>query len=172
MPLALSTLEVIQICPSQWKALLATIGGIDPYESNLICFDLENHVLRLPHQIAFLIEVIINEKTIHRIIIDEGASTCIMYVSCWKVIGSPTLNQSPNTLGAFYGHDSRPFGVLPNISITLEGKTLHVEVENVDENINYNILLGRGWSHVVHVVASSLFCMLHFPHQGKIIIVD
>jgi len=35
--------------PSQWKSLLSAIGGIDPVDSNIICFDLENHVLRLPH---------------------------------------------------------------------------------------------------------------------------
>lgn len=97
----MSALEVLQSCSSQWKSLLSAIGGIDPTNSNLICIDLENHVSQLPHQISFLIQVIINEKNIHRTIINEGASTCIMLVACWKVISSPTLNQSPNTLEAF-----------------------------------------------------------------------
>jgi len=112
--------------------LLSAIKGIDPTNSNLICFDLENHVLHLPHQIAFLIQVIINKNTIYWTIIDGGASTCIMSAACWKAIGSLALNQSTNTLEAFDGHDSRPFGVLPNLSITLEGKIVQVEVEIVD----------------------------------------
>jgi hypothetical protein len=95
-----------------------------------------------------------------------------MSVACWKEIGSPTLNQSPNTLEAFDGCDSRPFGVLPNLAITLEGKTVQVEVEIVDANLNYNLLLGRSWTHAMHVVASSLFRVIHFPHQGKIVTVD
>lgn len=98
-------LEVLQRCPSQQKSLLSAIGGIDPTNSNFICFDLENHVLCLPHQIAFLLKVIINEKTIHRTVINERASTCIMLTACWKAIGSPALNQSPNTLEAFDGHN-------------------------------------------------------------------
>ena len=119
----MSALEVLQSCHSQRKSLLSAIGGIDLAYSNLIYFDLENHVRNLPHQISFLIQVIINEKTIHRTVIDEGASTCIMSFACWKAIGSPTLNQSPNTLEAFDKHNSRPFGVLPNLAINLEGKT-------------------------------------------------
>lgn len=64
-----------------------------------------------------------------------------MSIACWKAIGSPSLNQSLNTLEAYNGHDLRPFGVLPNLSITLEGKTMQVEVEIVDANLNYNIIL-------------------------------
>lgn len=48
-PLAMSGLEVLQSFPSKWKSLLSAIRGIDPTNSNLICFDLENHVLHLPH---------------------------------------------------------------------------------------------------------------------------
>lgn len=102
----MSALEVLQSFPSQQKSLLSTIGSIDPTDSNLICFNLENHVPRLPHHISFLIQVIINEKTIHCTIIDEGASTYIMSIACWKAIVSPALNQSLNTLEAFDGHDS------------------------------------------------------------------
>ena len=54
-PSTMLTLEVLQSCPLQRKSLLSAIEGIDPTDSNLTCFDLENHVLRLPHQIAFLI---------------------------------------------------------------------------------------------------------------------
>jgi hypothetical protein len=36
---AMSTLEVLQSFPMQCKALLSTIGGIDPAKSNVISFD-------------------------------------------------------------------------------------------------------------------------------------
>lgn len=129
-------LEVLQSCPSLQKSLLLVIGGIDPTDSNLICFDLQNHILHLPHQTASLIQVIINKKTIHRTVIDEGASTCIMSVTCWKEIGSPTLKQSPNTLEAFDERNFQPFDVLSNVAITLEGKMVHVELEINDGNLN------------------------------------
>lgn len=103
---------------------------------------MENHVLHLPHQTAFLIQVTINENMIHRTIIDEGDSTYIMSLSCWKEVSSPTLNQSPNTLESFDGCDYPPFSVLPSLAITMEGKIINVEVEIVDANLSYNLLLG------------------------------
>lgn len=48
-PSAMSALEVLQSCPSQRKALLSAIGGIDPADSSLLTFDLENFTPRLPH---------------------------------------------------------------------------------------------------------------------------
>ena len=65
VPFAMSTLEVLQSCPSQHKALLSTIGGVDPADSSLITFDLENFAPCLPHQLALIIQVGINGKNIH-----------------------------------------------------------------------------------------------------------
>lgn len=169
-PSAMSALEVLQTCLKQWKALLFAIGGIDPIDSNLITFDLENHVPHLPHQILFLIQVIIKGKMIHQTVIDEGASMCTMLVSCQKSIGSLPLNQSPNTLQAFDGIRSPPYAILTSFLITLEGKTIESEV--MDVNLNYNIFLGESWTHAMFCVFSSLFHIICFPHEGKIVTVD
>ena len=93
-PSAMSTLEVLQTCPTQRKALLKAIGGIDLTDMNLIIFDLEDHIPRLPPQLAFQIQVVFSDKNICRTIIDEGASTCVMSLACWKAIGCPPLNES------------------------------------------------------------------------------
>jgi hypothetical protein len=77
-PSAMSALEVLQSCPTQRKALLKAIGGIDPMDTNLIIFDLEDHIPRLPPQLAFQIQVVIFEKNICQTVIDEGASMCVM----------------------------------------------------------------------------------------------
>lgn len=168
----MSTLEVLKSCTMQQKSLLSTIGVIEPSHSSLITFDLENHVPHLPHRIAFLVQVVIKGNKIHWMVIDEGASTHIMLVSCWKAISSPFLNQSPNTLESFDGRVSCQYGILTNLTITLEVKTIELEVEVVDENLDYNIFLKHSWTHAMFFVVSSLFCMLRFPHEGKIIIVD
>jgi hypothetical protein len=52
-PSAMSSLEVLQSCPTELKALLKAIGGIDPTDKNLIIFDLEDHIMRLPSQLTF-----------------------------------------------------------------------------------------------------------------------
>jgi hypothetical protein len=168
----MSTLEVLQSCPTQRKALLKDIGGIDPMDMNLIIFDLEDQIPRLPPQLAFQIQVIVFEKNICRTVIDEGASTCVMYVTCWKAIGSPSLNESHKTLKDFNGSGFKPYGVLPSLPIMLEGKMVQVEVEVFDAPLDYNLLLGRSWIDSMHVVVLTLFFVVRFPHQGKVITVD
>ena len=91
---------------------------------------------------------------------DEGASTCVMSSTFWKAIGSPALTSSPNALEAFDGRESKPLGVLASLPITLEGKTVNIEVELVDSKLNYDFLLGRSWTHAMLCVSSTLFRVL------------
>jgi hypothetical protein len=65
----------------------------------------------------------------------------------------------------------KPYGVISALPIVLEGKTVTVEVEIVDAPLDYNILLGCNWIYVMFVVVSTLFYVLHFPHQGKLVTV-
>jgi hypothetical protein len=171
-PSAMSALEVLQTCPAQWKALLKAIGGIDSTDTNLIIFDLEYHIPRLPPQLAFQIQVIVSDKTVCQIVINKGASTCVMSLACWKAISSPSLNESQNTLKAFNGSGFKPYNVLPLFPITLEGKIVQVEVEVFDAPLDYNILLGCSWIDSMRVVVSTLFHVVRFPHQGKVFTID
>ena len=43
-PSAMSVLELLQSCTSQWKSLLSVIGGVDPADTILLSFDLENFI--------------------------------------------------------------------------------------------------------------------------------
>jgi len=54
----------------------------------------------------------------------------------------------------------------------LEGKTVQVEVEVFDAPLDYNLLLGRSWIDSMRTVVSTLFRVVRFPHQGKVITVD
>jgi hypothetical protein len=89
--------------------------------------------------------VVVSGKNIHRTVIDEGASMCVMSLACWKSIGSPSLNESQNTLKAFNGSGFKPYGVLPSLPITLEGKKVQVKVEVFGAPLDYNLFLGRSW---------------------------
>jgi hypothetical protein len=168
----MSALEVLQSCPMQRKVLLKSIGGIDPTDTNLIIFDLEDHIPRLPPQLAFQIQVVVENKNICRTVIDEGALICIMSVTCWKSIDFSTLTESHNTLKYFNVTWSKPYGVLPLLSITLEGKAVIVEFEVFDAPLGYNLVHGRSWIDSMHAVVFTLFCVLHFPNQSKVVTVD
>jgi len=62
--------------------------------------------------------------------------------------------------------------MLPAFSICVWGKFVNVEVEIVDANFDYNILLRRNWVYIMDAIVSSLFRILCFPHEGIIITVD
>ena len=99
----MSTLEVLQSCPMQRKNLLTALGALDPDNTNLIHFNVENYKSRLPHKLAFQVITKVVGKKVFRMILDEGASTLILSLSCWKSLDSPELLTSTMTLKAFDG---------------------------------------------------------------------
>jgi hypothetical protein len=108
IPCAMSTLEVLQSCPSQRKALLATLGSTKTCNLGMIMLDTTDLKPHLPYHVVFQIVVVYTMKTFNRNIfctmVDEGTSTCVMYLACCKAIGQPILSLSPTLLTAFDGH--------------------------------------------------------------------
>jgi hypothetical protein len=47
-----------------------------------------------------------------------------------------------------------------------------VEVEVVDAPLNYNLLLGRSWTYAMQAVVATVFQVLLFPHEGRIVTID
>lgn len=78
-----------------------------------------------------------------------------MYIYCLKSLSSTMINQSPMTLKAFDGRGFRQYGILNDLPIEIEGKTIVVEVDAVDAQLDYNLLLGQIWSYAMSVVLLS-----------------
>jgi hypothetical protein len=142
----------------------------------MIVFYPTDHKPRLPHHVSFHIVVVYTMKSltqnIFHMVVDEGASTCVMSLACWKAIDQPELSPSPMLLTVFDDRYFRPHGIIPSFPVQLEGKTVCVEVEVVDVPLDYNILLGRSWTYAMTTVVSTIFRVLCFPHEGQIITVD
>ena len=99
---------------------------MDPENSNIITFKLDDYKMRLSHQLSFHIATKIARKNICRTILDEGYSTFVMSLSCWRAIGSLEINRSPTTLKAFDGCGFQPYGLLPAIHVRTGGQvSLH-----------------------------------------------
>jgi hypothetical protein len=175
-PCAMSALEVLQSCPAQRKALLTALGSTETCNPGTIMLDTTDLKPRLPYHVAFQIVVAHPTKTftrnIFRTVVDEGASTCVMSLACWKAIGQPELSPSPTLLTAFDGRSFRPHGIIPSFPVQLGGKTVCVEVEVVDAPIDYNLLLGRSWTYAMQAVVATVFRVLLFPHEGRIVTID
>ena len=76
------------------------------------------------------------------------------------------------TLKAFDGRTYTPYGILSNLQIKLGGKIVEINVEVIDGNLDYNILLGRPWIYAMEVVVSTYFRKIAFPFQGGITIFE
>jgi hypothetical protein len=171
-PCAMSSLEVLQTCPSQRNAMLSTLGSLDPCGSKVIKFDIMDVKPHLPYHVAFQIHLDYSNYTIKHTIIDEGTAMCVMSLPYWKSIRSPNLSQSLTMLNAFDGRSFHPNGIIPTFPVQLGGNTVEVDVEVVDVPLEYKLLLGNNWTYNMTTVISFISHTLCFPHNGKIVTID
>ena len=87
-------------------------------------------------------------------------------------LGSPILQSSSMTLWAYDGNSTKAQGILPHVPITLAGKTVLIDIEVGNAQLDYNLLRGRIYMYTMRVIASTIFCLMMFPHEGKIMMVD
>jgi len=97
-PCVMPPLKVLQIFPMQNKSLLNVNGGVDPSKYSLIKFDIDAPCFRLSLKVNFHIMMCIFHKDIYCTLVDEGYSTCVMFVSCWKDIVFRAFSKSSTTL--------------------------------------------------------------------------
>jgi len=143
---------------------------IDPLDDRLIKFNVEkSNTFRLPPSVKFKILVSIKNIIIHRCIIDEGESTCIMSTQVWKQLGLPYIFLSTISLHAYDGSTSHPEGLYHNFPIQLVGKKVLIDFEVLDVSSDYNILLCRSFMYTMKEFTSSFFNTMIFPHRGKIV---
>jgi hypothetical protein len=126
---------------------------------------------RLPSIAHFQIRVEVNSTNIYQCIMDEGASASILSL-VWKVLGSPKLVSALHELLAFDRRPSEYLGILPHFPISLGGKTILVDVIVVQGSLDFNMLLECDYVYAINVVVSTLFWVMHFPHNGSIVTID
>jgi hypothetical protein len=88
--------------------LLEALGSTITCNPGTIMLDTTDLKPHLPYHIEFQIVVSYPTKNftqnIFRTLVDEGASTCVMSLVCWKAIGQPILSLSPTLITSFDGH--------------------------------------------------------------------
>jgi len=127
---------------------------------------------RLPSHLPFWITVYTYNAAIHGTFLDEGASVSLMPATTWQALGSPPLVPAAPNLTAFDGGTIRPLGILPKFPITLGGKTVYIDVSVTQGASEFNLLLGRDYAYAMGALVSSLFCVVFFPHNGRIVTID
>ena len=54
----------------------------------------------------------------------------------------------------------------------LAGKIVLINIEVVNAQLDYNLLLRRSYMYAMRAVTSTIFHLLLFPHEGEIMMVD
>jgi hypothetical protein len=161
------------------SSVLSEQGGIPltsstpPPSPRMVSFDwndlIEPH---LPSSTPFKIRVEVNSTNIYRCIVDEEAYASILFSSVWKVLGSPELVSALHELLYFDRRPSEYLGVLPQLHISLGRNIFLVDVIVVQVPLDFNMLLGHDYVYATNVVVSTLFWVMHFPHNGSIVTID
>ena len=72
----------------------------------------------------------------------------------------------------FNRRTSHPLGVLPQFPITLGGKNVFIDVMVVQDPLDFDLLLERDYVYSMKDVMSTLFCVIYFPLDGRIVTID
>jgi hypothetical protein len=87
-------------------------------------------------------------------------------------MASPQLVSVTHHLLDFNKISSEPLGILPQLPITLGGETICINVMVVQGPLEFNLLLGRDYVYAMKFDVSTLFLVIHFPHNGNIVTID
>jgi hypothetical protein len=126
---------------------------------------------RLPSYIPFQITVQVCGRDVTKTLIDEGSSVSILSSIAWQTLGCPSLVPVMQNLLAFNRRTSQPLGTLPQFPITLGGKTVFIDVMVIQDS-DFSLLLGRDYVYAMKAIVSTLFRVISFPHDGRVVTID
>lgn len=90
----------------------------------------------------------------------------------WKPLICLDLTPSNITLHAYASLPSQLKGLYNDFPITLASKTISIDVEVVDAQLNYKNLLGHSFMYAMNEVSSSIFHIMMFPRDWKVVTID
>ena len=121
-----------------------------------------------PHDNPLVIRVVVANKIVHRVLVDNGSSADIIFVSAFDKmgIGREKLEPINAHLRGFSGETVLPLGSI-QLVLTL-GDSLCQAITAarfliVDAPSAYNILLGRPSLNAIRVIPSAYHMVIKFP---------
>jgi hypothetical protein len=127
---------------------------------------------RLPSYIPFQITVQVCGRDVPQTLIDEGLSVSILSSIAWQALGYPPLARVTQNFLSFNRRTSQPLGTLPQFLVTLGGKIVFIDVMVVQDPLDFALLLGWDYVYSMKAIVSTLFRVIYFPHDGRIVTVD
>jgi len=105
-------------------------------------------------------------------LIDECEYVSILSSTTWQALGSPQFVPITQNLLAFNRGTSQLLGILPKFPITLGGKVIYLDMMVVQGPLDFNLILVRDYVYVMGALISSLFRVICFSHEGRIVAIN
>ena len=121
-----------------------------------------------PHDDPLVVRVVVANKTVHRVLVDNGSSTDIIFTSAFDKMGIGREKLEPvNThLRGFSGEKVLPLGSIQLVLTLGEPPcqaTITARFLIVDAPSSYNMLLGRPSLNAIKAIPSAYHMMIKFP---------
>ncbi|XP_059654542.1 uncharacterized protein LOC132301291 [Cornus florida] len=113
--------------------------------------------VQLPHEDPLVINLLVANYMIKRVLIDPGSNANIITKAVFEQLEIPSSSIRPTSspLMGFDGTKVDPFGVI-NLSVTAAKRTLKENFVLTEIHPFYNLIMGRGWIHRMNGVPSTL----------------
>ncbi|XP_038713400.1 uncharacterized protein LOC120007271 [Tripterygium wilfordii] len=143
--------------------ILRSTEPVIPPSRQIISF-IEAAQLLNPYHDALVISILVANYTIKRVLVDNGSSTNVFFLSCLKAMEideSHIIGQSTILLG-FSGEQVYSLGEIA-LPLYTEGINLNTNFVVLNSSSRYNIILGRPWIHEMKAVPSTYHQLIRFP---------
>ena len=145
-----------------------TVSKLRRLDTSITFSDFDMEGFQHPHDDPLVIKTIVANKTIHRVLVDDGSSANIIFALAFEKMGIEWEKLKPVNayLRGFSGERVLPLGSVQQV-LTLGDPPCHATITVrfliVDAPSAYNMLLGRPSLNAIRVVPFAYNMVIKFP---------
>ena len=152
---------------------IQTVSKLPWLDTSITFSDSDLEGCQHPHDDSLVVRAVVVNKTVHRILIDNGSSDDIIFVSAFEKLGIRREKLEPaNThLRGFSGEKVLPLGSIQLVLTLGEPPcqaTTTARFLIVDASSAYNMLLGRPSLNAIKAIPSAYHMMIKFPTESRV----
>ena len=152
---------------------IQAVSKLPRLDTSITFSDSDLEGCQYPHDDPLAVSVVVANKTVHRVLVDNGSSADIIFASAFDKMGIGMEKLEPvNThLWGFSGEKVLPLGSIQLVLTQGESPcqaTTTARFLIVDASSAYNMLLGRPSLNVIKVVPSAYHMMIKFPTESEV----
>ena len=152
---------------------MQAVSKLPRFDTTITFSDVDLEGCQHPHDDLLVIRVVVANKTVHRVLFDNGSSADIIFASAFDKmgIGREKLEPVNAHLRGFFGERVLPLGSVqfvvtlgdPPCKAKTTTKFLIVEAPSA-----YNMLLGRPFLNAIRAIPSSYHMVVKFPTENGV----